>query len=100
MISEEKLKTEEKKKKKYLRKQKTMLHNAKSNRELDKIVMTLYLLRLPWQSVVKKIRCQLYESKLVLWDAILHNCYNFVCACEREAKAMEVCFVNSTALYK
>ena len=32
-----------------------------------------------------------YVDMQLLWDAIVHNCYNFVCACEREAKAMEVC---------
>ena len=32
-----------------------------------------------------------YADMQLLWDAIVHNCYHFVCPCEREAKAMEVC---------
>lgn len=31
-----------------------------------------------------------YSDMQLLWDAIIHKAYNFVCACEREAKAMEV----------
>ena len=31
-----------------------------------------------------------YADMQGLWDAIVHNCYHFVCSCEREAKAMEV----------
>ena len=32
-----------------------------------------------------------YADMQLLWDAIVHNCYHFVCVCEREAKAKEVC---------
>ena len=31
-----------------------------------------------------------YSDMQLLWDAIFHKGYHFVCACEREAKAMEV----------
>ena len=33
-----------------------------------------------------------YADMQLLWDAIVHNCYHFVCAREREVKAIEVCF--------
>lgn len=32
-----------------------------------------------------------YSDMQLLWDAIVHKSYHFVCACEREAKVMEVC---------
>ena len=32
-----------------------------------------------------------YADMQLLWDAVVHNCYHFVSASEREAKAMEVC---------
>lgn len=35
-----------------------------------------------------------YSDMQLLWDAIIHKVYCFVCACEREAKAVEVCIYN------
>lgn len=32
-----------------------------------------------------------HSDMQLLWDAVIHKCYHFVCACEREAAAMEVC---------
>ena len=33
-----------------------------------------------------------YDDMHLLWNAIVHNCYHFVCFCKREAKAMvKVC---------
>ena len=31
-----------------------------------------------------------YSEMQLIWDAIIHKIYNFACACEKEAKAMEV----------
>ena len=32
-----------------------------------------------------------FADMQLLWDTIVHQVYYFVCACEKEAKAMEVC---------
>lgn len=32
-----------------------------------------------------------YAHMQLLWDAIVHKAYHFVCACKREAKGKEVC---------
>ena len=32
-----------------------------------------------------------YADMQLLWDAIVHKAYHFVCAYKREAKEMEVC---------
>ena len=31
-----------------------------------------------------------FAEMQLLWDAIVHKVYHFVCACEREAKGIEV----------
>lgn len=38
-----------------------------------------------------------YSDMQLLWDSIVHKAYHFVCACDRESKAMEVsnCFFLS-----
>ncbi|KAF6233875.1 hypothetical protein HO173_008087 [Letharia columbiana] len=32
-----------------------------------------------------------YSDMQLLWDAIVHKSYHFVCTCERKAKVMELC---------
>ena len=68
------------------------------HREILVPMIGLHALRdVPYKTIVRLILeanqgTQItYADMQLLWDAIVHNCYHFVCRYERQAKAEEVC---------